>query len=97
LNKSITKYSDFIDRYCNNLGINNKITNEIMNFAKKVDEMKILTRNTPQAMACGCIFFIATMHRLGISKTHIADKCGISVPTITKSYERLLPYTKDLI
>ena len=97
LNKYITKYSDFIDRYCNNLGINGKIANEIMVFAKKVDEKKLLTKNTPQAMACGCIFFIATMHRIGISKTQIADKCGISVPTITKSYEQLLPHTRYLI
>ena len=97
LNKSITKYSDFIDRYCNNLGIPTKKTTEIMDFAKKVDEKKILTKNTPQAMACGCIYFVSTMHRLGITKTQISEKCGISVPTITKSYERLLPYTRELI
>lgn len=97
LNKYITKYSDFIDRYCNSLGINSKITTEIMIFANKVDEKKILTKNTPQAMACGCIYFISMMRRLGITKTKISEKCGISVPTITKSYERLLPHTRELI
>jgi transcription initiation factor TFIIB len=97
LNRYITRYSDFIDRYCNNLGIDSLVTSEIMTLGKKVDDLKILTKNTPQAMACGCIFFIATMYNLGITKTNIAEKCGISVPTVTKSYERLLPYTQKLI
>ena len=97
INQSITNYNDFIERYCNNLGIDNLRTLEIIKFANKVNEKKILTKNTPQAMVCGCIFFISTMHRLGITKFQISDKCGISVPTITKSYERLLPYTSELI
>jgi len=97
LNKYITKYSDFVERYCNNLGISAKLTNEIMALGKKVDELKILTKNTPQAMACGCIFFVVTMYNMNITKTNISDKCGISVPTITKSYDGLLPYTQKLI
>jgi transcription initiation factor TFIIB len=97
LNKYITKYSDFIERYCNNLGIDTKMTGEIITLCKRVDELRILTKNTPQAMACGCIYFIITMHNMGISKNNIHEKCGISVPTITKSYERLLPYTAELI
>jgi transcription initiation factor TFIIB len=97
LNKHITKYSDFIDRYCNSLNIDDKITKEIKKFADKVDELKILTKNTPQAMACGCIYFIATMHGLEISKNKVAERCGISVPTITKSYDRLVVRTSDLI
>lgn len=97
LSKYITKYSDFIERYCGNLGINGQLTSEIMELGKKVDKLKILTKNTPQAMACGCIFFVVIKYGMTITKTNIADKCGISVPTITKSYERLLPYTQDLI
>ena len=97
INRSITKYSDFIERYCYNLGINKQMTEQIMQFADIVDQKKILTKNTPQAMACGCIFFVSTMHRLGVTKTQIAEKCGISVPTVTKSYERLLPYISELI
>lgn len=97
LNKYITKYSDFIERYCNNLSIDTKTTNEIMILGKKVDDLKILTKNTPQAMACGCILFVITMYGMSITKTFIAEKCGISVPTITKSYERLLPFTQELV
>jgi transcription initiation factor TFIIIB Brf1 subunit/transcription initiation factor TFIIB len=97
LNQYITKYSDFIERFCNCLNIDSLLTKEIMVLAKKVDHLKILIKNTPQAMACGCIFFITTMHNTGLTKTYIAEKCGISVPTITKSYERLLPYTQKLI
>lgn len=97
INRSITKYSDFIERYCNNLGINSEKTWEIMKFAEKVDEKKILTKNTPQAVACGCIFFVSIMYRLGITKNQIAERCGISVPTIAKSYEKLTAFTSELI
>lgn len=97
VNKCITKYSDFIDRYCSNLCIDREMTAEILTLGRKVEEKKFLTRNTPQAIACGCIYFITTMYHLGITKSQIAGKCGISVPTITKSYERLLPHTKELI
>lgn len=97
INKHISKYSDYIERYCNNLGLNHQTTNEIMEFAHKVDQKKLLTKNTPQAMACACIFFISNMLQLRISKNQIAEKCGISIPTITKSYEKLLPHSDELI
>lgn len=97
VNNHITRYSDFIERYCNNLGIDSKTTNIIISFSEKVNSLKILTQNTPQAMACGCIYFIITMYNMNITKTNISEKCGISVPTITQSYKRLLPYTKQLI
>lgn len=97
LNRHITKYTDFIERYCNNLGIDAQTMNNIVEIGQKVDQLKILTKNTPQAIACGCIYFVVTMYNLNVSKTYIAEKCGISVPTITKSYERLLPYTCKLV
>jgi transcription initiation factor TFIIB len=93
----VTKYTDFIDRYCNRLGINQKLTNEIRQFAHKVNDMKLLTKNTPQAMVSGCIYFIVSMHRLKITKTDISQACGPSVPTITKAYEKLLPYICELV
>lgn len=96
-NKHITKYSDFVERYCHNLDIDNKITSEIMSLCQKAEEYNILTKNTPQAMACGCIFFIIIKHNINITKTTISEKCGVSVPTITKSFERLKPYTYKLI
>lgn len=97
LNKHSMNYADFIDRYCFFLNIQPKIVTEIVNLAKKVDEKNILTKNTPQAMVCGCIYFISIMHSLGITKTEISEKCKISVPTITKSYEKLLPHTHLLV
>jgi transcription initiation factor TFIIIB Brf1 subunit/transcription initiation factor TFIIB len=96
LAKYTTKYSDFIERYCYRLNIT-KYANEILIFAQKVDELRILTKNRPQAVACGCIFFIATMYRLGITKMEIHNQCGPSIPTISKSYEKLVEHTQELI
>ncbi len=93
----VTRYSDFLERYCNKLGLNQKITQEIRKFANLVNDKKILTKCTPQAMMCGCIYFIIYMRQIKISKTEISNKCGPSVPTITKAYERLLPHIQELI
>ena len=94
VNRYITKYSDFVERYCNSLGIEGDLVTEIIELGNKVDQLKIPIKNTPQALACGCILFVINMYKLNITKTIIAEKCGISVPTITKSYERLLPYSQ---
>jgi len=96
-NNCITKHRDFMERYCHNLNIDETMTKEILEIGNKVDELKILTKHTPQAVACGCIYFVLTMHCLNINKSKISEKCGISVPTITKAYEQLLPYTSKLI
>src|SRR5207237_800791 len=90
LSRSITKYSDLGERYCNRLGLDEAMTEEIARFTRRVDAKKLLTKNTPQAMVCACVFFVSTMYQLGLTKSQIAEHCGISVPTITKAYERLI-------
>lgn len=97
INKYVTKYSDFIDRYCNNLGIAEDLVHEIKILANKVDDLNILKRNAPQSMAGSCIYFVVMMYGLQISKKDIKDKCGISMPTITQAYDQLIMYTDKLI
>ena len=97
LSKDIIKYNSFIDRYCSILGLSIEQTECIGNFADKVQSMKILSKNTPESMLCGCIYFVSVMHNYGISRQDISTKCGTSIPTINKVYEKLLQHTHELI
>lgn len=94
----IVKPSDYILSFSNILGItDSEIIKLIMNIENKVDQFNILKKNTPQAIACGCIFFVTKMKNIKISKNDIELKCNVSVPTLTKVYEHLTEYTHKLI
>ena len=69
----------------------------IKKFTHKVYTKKILSKNTPESMLCGCIFFVSIMHNYGITRQDISIKCGTSIPTINKVYDRLLEFTHELI
>lgn len=97
IDKDILKYSDFTERYCLSLDLNDEQTERIKNFSNRVYSMKILTKHTPESMICGCIYFVSIMYNYGISKDEISQKCGTSKPTISKVYEKLIPHTADLI
>jgi len=93
----ITSYSDNIERYCNILNLSENITNDVKKIAKKVDDMKLLVHNTPESMICACIYYVMHINNMKITKSHISTKCNISIPTITKVYNRLLQYNDSLI
>jgi transcription initiation factor TFIIIB Brf1 subunit/transcription initiation factor TFIIB len=97
LSKDILKFTDFLDRYCYSLGLNEEQNKTIKKFTHKVYTKKILSKNTPESMLCGCIFFVSIMHNYGITRQDISIKCGTSIPTINKVYDRLLEFTHELI
>ena len=59
LSKDILKFTDFLDRYCYSLGLNEEQSETIKKFTHKVYTKKILSKNTPESMLCGCIFFVS--------------------------------------
>lgn len=97
LSKDIMKYTSFIDRYCNSLGLSNEQIDKVNKFTHKVQSKKILSKNTPESMLCGCIYFVSVVYNFGITRNDISIKCGTSIPTINKVYERLLQFTHELI
>jgi transcription initiation factor TFIIIB Brf1 subunit/transcription initiation factor TFIIB len=97
INKDVLKYTDFVDRYCNMLGLNTDQINSINNICKNVDTLKILSRNTPESMVSGCIFYSSHVYNYNLSKSEIATKCKVSQPTITRIFNILCQYTKELI
>ena len=97
-NDYVIKPSDYISSFCRIMEIENGNTvDEIIKIEKRVYELKILQKNTPQAIACGCIYFVAKMKNIRLNKSDFDQKCNVSIPTLTKVYERLIEYTNELI
>jgi len=94
----IVNSGDYIDSFCRIMGITgSEILEQISRIEKKVNELKILTKNTPQAIACGCIYFVTKMHNIKINRHDFDTKCNVSLPTLNKVYENLIEYTDSLI
>ena len=96
--KENNDYSQLIDKYCSILNITNKDhIDDIYCCVDIVDNIKLLPKNIPSSLVCGCIYFIINKYNLNISKTKISEKCGVSIATINKTYQTLVEHTDELI
>ena len=84
-NKSINP-KDFIDRFCDKLNIDVKKIEEICDLCLKNN---IISQNTPQSIAAGCIYFHIKKNNLDITKKSLSDVCKISEVTINKCFKKI--------
>ena len=84
-NKSINP-KDFIDRFCDKLNIDVKKIEEICDLCLKNN---IISQNTPQSIAAGCIYFHIKKNDLDITKKSLSDVCKISEVTINKCFKKI--------
>lgn len=90
------KHSDYIDGFCRRLHIED-LKNRVMEVADKAHDLGILDSNTPTAIVAGCIYYvIVETGNASISKNIIHQRCGVSVPTITKVCDKLCQRAVDL-
>jgi transcription initiation factor TFIIB len=79
----------FVDRYCSRLNIPNELILLIKFIADKIQNINIITENTPQSSAAGIIYFVAYSCRLNITKNNIKVLCDVSEVTINKCYQKI--------
>ena len=84
-NKSINP-KDFIDRFCDKLNIDVKKIEVICDLCLKNN---IISQNTPQSIAAGCIYFHIKKNDLDITKKSLSDVCKISEVTINKCFKKI--------
>ena len=85
--KKITMHPiDFIDRFSNNMDINIEIIKNICNCCI---ENNIISQNTPQSIAAGCIYYYIKKKDLNVNKKNLSDVCKISEVTINKCYKNI--------
>lgn len=97
LTSNVMTHSDFIARFCSNLGLHEKVQEKVRDIADKAYKLGIVQNNTPPTIAAACIFFVSTIYSLNLSKKLISQQCGTSQVTITKTYNKLINYMEDLI
>ena len=86
-----------IKRYCHYLNMTEDHIDKVRECVEKVESKKILSKNTPGSLICGCIYFVIVMLGLKISRNELSEKCDISIATINKTYQILIDYTDELI
>lgn len=81
------KPNDFIERFCNRLGIDENKTHKILKICDIIIKNNVISENTPPSIASGCIFYFIKKQKLNISKKDISIICKISEVTINKCYK----------
>ena len=84
--------TDFIERFCYKLEINDKHVSNIINLSEKTIRDNIITENTPPSIATGCIYLYCMMNKIDITKKNISQVCDISEVTINKCYLKIKEY-----
>jgi transcription initiation factor TFIIB len=81
--------SDFIERFCYNLSINEEDIKFIKYISTLCEKLDLIYDNTPPAMATGCIYLSCKIRKNKITKKDISEQCNISEVTVNKCYKKL--------
>lgn len=92
INVDSSNPDDYITRFGSRLNMNYTDVQKCKEFAKKLDELEIVSENAPTSVAAGALFYYSTLNELEYTKKQIADVCEVSEVTITKCYKRLTKF-----
>ncbi len=92
----LTKPSDFVERYCSKLGMQQELILVSKFVCDKVEKGTVKCNNTPNSIAAGVIFLVSQNCHLAISKSDIRNVCGVSEVTINKCYLKMEEH-RDLL
>lgn len=86
----VSNSSDFIERYCNKLNFDYKITKLTKKIIDTLNELYILSNCTPQSILASVMYFVILELNLDIDKKEIASLYSISEITIVKNYKIII-------
>tara|TARA_Y100000817_G_C16856580_1_gene544271 strand:- start:1437 stop:2396 length:960 start_codon:yes stop_codon:yes gene_type:complete len=88
-NTKSTSLTDFIERFCHNLGFNLDDIQNVKEISNLCDKYNLIYDNTPPAMSTGCIYLYSKLRNINISKKDVSLVCKISEVTINKCYKKI--------
>lgn len=88
---------DYIDKYCNKLGITDEYKAKINHVADLSMKLGITIESTPQTIAIGSINLVSDTYKLKIDKSKMINISGLSRTTLDKLYKKLEKYSKLLL
>jgi transcription initiation factor TFIIIB Brf1 subunit/transcription initiation factor TFIIB len=81
---------DFIERFCNRLGIDEESTQKITTICRKCMDENLISENTPPSIAAGCIYYYIKQNEIeNTTKKDISTICKISEVTINKCTKKI--------
>lgn len=83
---------DYIARFGSTLNMDYNHVQACKELANKIDELDIVSENSPTSVAAGIIHYYCMRHNVDITKKQISVGCEVSEVTITKCYKRLEKY-----
>jgi transcription initiation factor TFIIB len=96
MNVDSSNPDNYVARFGSNLNMDFQDIQACKALALKIDELEIVSENSPTSVAAGAIHFYCVHKKLSFNKKQIAAVCEVSEVTITKCHKRLMKYRSIL-
>lgn len=88
-----SKSTDFIERYSQKLGLDDKMIKQAKDISNNIHKLDIVSTHEPSSVAAGCLYLVGKLNnKSSISKKKISEVFQISDVTISKTYRRIINY-----
>ena len=91
------KPKDFVIRFSQIMNIPFKFQIKLEKVVDFVSIIEIFSDSNPISITSTCLYFLSLYYELGISKYEIHEKCGTSQVIVTRTYNKMLQYEKQII
>jgi transcription initiation factor TFIIB len=92
INVDCSNSNDYVARFGSRLNLNYDDIQKCKSLASKLDNLEIVSENSPTSVAAGTIYYFTTKMNIDISKKQISDVCEVSEVTIMKTRKRIKKY-----
>lgn len=89
-------YDELLPVFTKKLHLDNKYAIIALVISKFLDEIGILSENTPSSIAIGTLYYVILHYNINLSKKFISEKCHISEVTISKTTQKMKNNSKML-
>ncbi|XP_057366869.1 transcription initiation factor IIB-like [Daphnia carinata] len=88
--------SDFMPRFCSNLGLPSMVQRAASHIGRKAVELDIVPGRSPISVAAAAIYMASHASDKKLTKKEIGDIAGVADVTIRQSYELMYPRAAEL-
>ena len=88
--------SDFMSRFCGNLGLKHDVLKAAMTIAKRAVDLDLVSGRSPISVAAAAIYMASQASENKKSKKDISEVAGVATSTILQSYQLMKPRAAEL-
>ena len=95
-NPDTIQTSDFMSRFCGNLGLNHDVQKAATTIAKRAVDLDLVLGRSPISIAAAAIYLASQASENKKSKKDISEVAGVATSTILQSYQLMKPRAAEL-